>query len=151
MNAAFLCTLAAVSRGRGAVYELKQYTKTRCRKNVNSYCCPWRSLQVAGCCWADYTFFQTYHSYLNPEHSRGDTGQCCDSQDMPPCPEFSSCDNIFTLCVQSTGQPLPPAGIIQPQDCPLGYGVTDIFPNSDNITFDASMPVASTGDIWLVG
>ena len=107
-------------------------------------------MQVVGCCGADYTFFQTYHSYVNPTHRRG-TGQCCDSQDMPPCPEFSSCDNIFTLCAQSSQQPLPETGEdIGSDDCPLGFGVSQTFSNSDNIAFNTSVPVSFTGESWPV-
>ena len=107
-------------------------------------------MQLAGSCRANYTFIQTYHSYLNPLHNRGNTGQCCDSQAMPPCPERSFCDNIFTICVQEPTQSLPQPENIRQEDCPLGYGVSQTFDNRDNITFNTSSPVTFTGDIWPV-
>lgn len=99
-------------------------------------------------CRADYTFIQTYHSYVNPLHNRAN-GICCDNpSSRPPCDTF--CDNMFTLCVTHTGQALPEVGNIQSEDCPLGFLLSQTFFNSDNITFNTSAPVVFTGDIWPV-
>ena len=100
-------------------------------------------------CRANYTFFQTYHSYLNPLSNRGDTGQCCDNQRMPPCSTL--CDNIFTICVLQSGEELPSSDSdIQPEQCPLGFLRSQTISNRDNITFNTSAPVIFTGDVWPV-
>ena len=60
------------------------------------------------------------------------------------------CDNVFTVCVQLTDQTLPDVGNIQHEDCPMGLFVSPTYENNDNITFNTSVPVIFTGDIWPV-
>ena len=60
------------------------------------------------------------------------------------------CDNRFTVCVRYAGQALPDGQDIQSQDCSLGFFETGTFDNSDDISFNTSMPVLFTGDIWPV-
>ena len=60
------------------------------------------------------------------------------------------CDNRFTVCVRYAGQALPDVQDIQSRDCPLGFFETVTFDNSDDITFNTSVPVLFTGDIWPV-
>ena len=107
------------------------------------------SVQLSLGCRGNYSFVQTYHSYINPLHIR-DNGQCCESQGSAPCPTDTLCDNVFTLCVQLSGQPLPARGNIQREDCPLGFLISRTFRNNDNIMFNTSVPVIFTGDDWPV-
>lgn len=139
----FVYVRTGKGRGQGSYAVALGIVQLQVIQCVNNHYCVF--VQIG--CRANYTFIQTFHSYVNPLRNRAN-GICCDNPSLPPCD--TTCDNMFTVCVANTGQPLPEVGNIRSEDCPLGFFLSRTIPNRDNITFNTSAPVVFTGDIWPV-